>query len=487
MPLESNPGQEMCDELNRLLEPLGARRRITLHDLRNGRWKDQHASSQVDIRKRRNAGAYAPSRDGGRPRELIPEEINMWVSALKAGFAANGWQKGTRNAMDTVIAMIKSFVPGYENVNSLTIRRSCNRHWNSPAPVKATPTIDGSLLFRAKQWAKGSIGADAAKDLVAEVFAAAGSGRHSHVNDMFAWLTSWPVAGWRKIDYLRAQVPQLSDDRSYRAPHPGIADRAALDEIVRIITDAPGQKASYAGMMRKTGKTRAEVKNLTNRLDAHGRIMRCGAGNFTLPERGTKYVRTATIDAVEAALKASGHPMRRADIARDTGLTLSLIDSAIHLHPDRVKRLRSGLYSSLGATVESPAPLGVTHRAIVDFLRSAPRAPIVDIVAAVHKSRSRVYPVLDDLIRFRMVKKTKHNTYVLVSATARPKPIRSGGYASPRKVIIQMLRARPRFTREFIATIDAPRSTIDGAILHLSRSGRITQWRKRGPWKLPVN
>jgi DNA-binding IclR family transcriptional regulator len=487
MTLESNPDSGQLDELNRLLEPLGARRRITLDELRTGGWKDQSARDEVDVRKHGKPRTYAPGGKGGRPRELTPDEINMWVSALKAGLAANGWKKGKRNAMDTVIAMIKSVARGYENVNPLTIRRSCNRHWNSPARVNAAPAIDPSLLFRAEQWGKGVVAADKAKELVAEVFAAAGPARHSRVSDAFTWLTLWRVPGWRKIDYLRAQAPQLRDDRSYRMPRPEADDLAALEEIVRIITDAPGQQASYADMMRKTGKTRDEVKNLTNRLQAHGRIMRCGAGKFTLPGRGTKYVRTATIDAIEAALKASGRPMGRTEIARATGLTASQIDGAIHLHPDRVMRLRSGLYALPGAAVEYTAPLGVTHLAIVDFLRSVTQATIADIVAAVGRSRSRVYPVLDDLIRIRMVKRTNHNEYVLVSATARPKCVRSGGYVSPRKAILDMLQARPRFTHDFIATIDAPRSTIDGAILHLSRAGRIVQRRERGPWELPVN
>ena len=186
----------------------------------------------------------------------------------------------------------------------------------SELPVAAPPA--GRQMFLLQKWGASSA---EARDLVARLHSAAGSLRAAHVDRLFNRMESrreWD--GRRRIAWLKHQARKMASDPVYWPASRPPRDITGADLVIKVLREEPGNRATKATLIRKTGKSPNSIATLTAVLVRDGDILRLKPGLYALPQAGaTQNLWRPAREEILSALAAA--PSNKATIAELIGIT----------------------------------------------------------------------------------------------------------------------------------------------------------------------
>ena len=200
------------------------------------------------------------------------------------------------------------------------------------------------MLQRLEKWGRTcAFEPGEARRLLADLFEAAGPGRQEHVPELFEMcVRKCGVVDREKIDWLRKQLELIRRNPVYwPRERPEFRDDTSRNAMLKVIRQAPGQTADIATMMKRMGRTRDGIVNLTRRLIDEHLIVRIGPGQFTLPgNTGAKQPASSAVRAILDWFRSQppGTCAKATQIAAALGRNRQAIDSALNGYGQMVKK-----------------------------------------------------------------------------------------------------------------------------------------------------
>src|SRR5258708_3250182 len=192
------------------------------------------------------------------------------VRLVNTGLNITGLTLKKKNALDDLLDIVidKTF---YGQWPRKTLRRVF--YDSQDVPGKFGPQLE--LLQQWGRLARPPLSPEEARELFAQVFAAAGSDalagqspRQARFGELFEIAgRKYGVTDHEKIEWFRWLIPNLlAHPLWWPRERPEIRDSTRRDKILKLINEAPGKRGGLDYLCKKTGSTYEAVKNLTRRL-----------------------------------------------------------------------------------------------------------------------------------------------------------------------------------------------------------------------------